>query len=196
MLPRPRHLATAGLSFFLRYNCWVIRWQDLDPAKVERAVQALVRRLHPLASSIDGAGGDRGRDVIWHSPDGLVIFEIKSYTRRLTNSAKRKIATSLRNAAAHRPVRWCLIVPLNPSPAELTWFDELRRRYPDCALEWRGRDWLDAQFAEHEDLRRLVEGSTTPRSDRRCCLASPRPGRRGGSALAPGFGTPRPRSAR
>jgi hypothetical protein len=184
------------LSFFLRYNCWVIRWQDLDPAKVERAVQALVRRLHPLASSIDGAGGDRGRDVIWHSPDGLVIFEIKSYTRRLTNSAKRKIATSLRNAAAHRPVRWCLIVPLNPSPAELTWFDELRRRYPDCALEWRGRDWLDAQFAEHEDLRRLVEGSTTPRSDRRCCLASPRPGRRGGSALAPGFGTPRPRSAR
>jgi hypothetical protein len=137
----------------------VIRWQDLDPARIERAVQALIRRLHPFAQSIDGTGGDDGRDLIWRSPEGLVIFEIKSYTGRLSNSAKPKIATSLRKAAAHRPVRWCLILPLNQSPAELTWFDELRGRYPECELEWRGRDWLDSQFAKHEDLRRFVEGS-------------------------------------
>lgn len=137
----------------------MIRWQDLDPAKVERAVKALLRRQHPMAQGVDGSGGDDGRDTFWHSPDGLVIFEAKSYTARLTNSAKRKIKASLANAAKHRPVRWCLIMPRDHSPGEEVWFEGLRQEYPDIVLEWRGRDWLDEQFAAHEDLRRMVEGS-------------------------------------
>lgn len=136
----------------------MIRWQDKDPATVERAVQALVRRLYPEASSIDGSGGDDGQDLIWRSPDGLVIFEVKSYTERLKNNQKAKIAGSLRRASAHGPVRWCLIVPRNHTPAELSWFDGLRDKDPNIELEWRGRDYLDENFAAHEDLTRLVEG--------------------------------------
>jgi hypothetical protein len=137
----------------------MIRWEGLDPARVERAIKMLVRRLHPTAQGIDGTGGDGGRDVRWDSPEGLVIFEIKSYSARLTNSQKRKIKASLTNAATHRPIRWVLVVPLDPSPAEESWFDGLRQEFASIALEWRGRDWLDEQFAAHADLRRYVEGS-------------------------------------
>ncbi len=138
---------------------FMIRWQDLDPLTVERAIKLLIRRLHPTAQGIDGAGGDGGRDIRWDSAEGLVIFEAKSYPTRLLKSAKRKIEGSLTEAAAHGPVRWVLVIPLDPTPAEESWFDDLRAKFPGIALEWRGRDWLDGHFAEHADLRRYVEGS-------------------------------------
>jgi hypothetical protein len=137
----------------------MIRWEALDPAKTERAAKLLIRRLHPTAQGIDGAGGDDGRDIRWDGPDGLVIFEVKSYSDRLTTAQTRKIKGSLTNAAAHSPVRWVLVMPLDPSPAEESCFDGLRREHPEITLEWRGRDWLDGQFAQHADLRRYVEGS-------------------------------------
>ncbi len=139
----------------------MIRWQkNLDPATVERAIKVLIRRLQPTAQGIDGAGGDDGRDIRWDTPEGLVIFfEVKSYTARLTKSAKGKIQGSLTRAATHGPVRWVLVIPLDPTPAEESWFDDLRAKFPEMALEWRGRDWLDGHFAEHADLRRYIEGS-------------------------------------
>lgn len=109
----------------------MIRWEGLDPARVERAVKLLLRRLHPDAQGIDGAGGDDGRDIQGTGPDGLVIFEVKSYASRLTGSQKRKIRRSLAKAAAHSPVRWVVVVPLDPSPAEQSWFDGPRTRCGD-----------------------------------------------------------------
>lgn len=135
-----------------------MNWGRLDPGAVERAVKLLIRRLHPTAQGVDGAGGDDGQDIRWESPEGLVIFEVKSHTDRLTSSRKRGITRSLAKAATHHPVRWCLILPLDPSPAEVAWFDALRAKFSNIELEWRGRDWLDAQFAAHQDLRRYVEG--------------------------------------
>lgn len=136
----------------------MIRWQDLDPERIERAVKMLIRELHPAAQGIDGAGGDDGRDIRWDSPEGLVIFEVKSFTDRLHPARRRQITASLERAAVHNPVRWVLIMPLDPSPREERWFDSLRSRFPDIALEWRGRDWLDGQFGQHAQLRRYVEG--------------------------------------
>lgn len=136
----------------------MIRWSDLDPYRVERAIKMLIRRLHPDAQGIDGSGGDNGRDIRWDSPDGLVIFEVKSYTARLTPTQRRDIATSLRTAAAHQPKRWVLILPLEPSPKEESWFDGLRDTHPAITLEWRGRDWLDGEFADREQFIRYVEG--------------------------------------
>jgi hypothetical protein len=72
----------------------MIRWDGLDPAKIERSVKMLIRRLHPAVQGIDGTGGDGGRDIRWDGPDGLVIFEVKSYTARLSTGQKRKSRTS------------------------------------------------------------------------------------------------------
>lgn len=67
----------------------------------------LVRELYPRAQGIDGRGGDGGRDIVWSSPDGLVIFEVKSHTDRLTRGQKNEIER-LHNAvttARRRPGR-------------------------------------------------------------------------------------------
>lgn len=137
----------------------MIRWQDLDPARVERAVKLLIRGLYPNAQAIDGSGGDDGRDIRWDASEGLVIFEVKSYAVRLTSKQKSDIRASLTKAARHVPVRWALILPLDPSPAEEQWFDRLRNEFADIRLQWYGRDWLDYQFAHDEALRRYVEGT-------------------------------------
>ncbi|WP_173100613.1 hypothetical protein [Actinomadura verrucosospora] len=136
----------------------MIHWKDLDPAKVERSIKILLRELHPDAQGIDGAGGDDGQDVRWESPDGLVIFEIKSFTSRLTNTQKRQIKRSLKQAKHHNPDRWILIVPLDPTPSERTWFNGINEEATTPALEWRGLDWLEGQFASREHLIRYVEG--------------------------------------
>lgn len=135
-----------------------IRWAGLDPATVERAIKALILELHPGVRPIDGAGGDGGRDVRWDSPDGLVIFEIKSYADRLKPTQKSKIKKSLGNAVAHCPIRWVLVLPLDHSPSEEKWFDDLQRDHPDIILDWLGSSWLDLEFGKREHLRRMVEG--------------------------------------
>lgn len=137
-----------------------IRWQDLDPNKVERAIKSLILEMHDGARPIDGSGGDGGRDLRWDSPDGLVIFEIKSYVDRLGTPQRRNIKDSLRTASQHRPARWVLVLPLDHSPAEEKWFDQLGTEYPDTDLVWYGRTWLDVEFSKREYLRRMVEGDS------------------------------------
>ncbi|MDA2811840.1 hypothetical protein O4J56_14450 [Nocardiopsis sp. RSe5-2] len=137
----------------------MINWSNLDPARIERAVKILIRRLHPSAQGVDGSGGDDGKDIFLDTPEGLTIFEIKSFSKRLTSQQKSQIKKSLKNASTHHPKCWILIQPLDPSPKEIVWFNNLRKLHKDIILEWRGRDWLDGQFSLHEDIRRYVEGS-------------------------------------
>lgn len=128
-----------------------VRWEDLDPQKYEDAVSVLLSRLNPLILRIDGRGGDGGREAQFHSDDGLVIYEMKSFPRRLTSSQKSQIKKSLARAAGLSPSRWFLVVALDPSPAELTWFEDLGKSV-DFPIDWRGRTWLDAMMAEHPSV--------------------------------------------
>jgi hypothetical protein len=128
----------------------VLDWAEFDADKVERIAQLLVREACG-ATSIDGSGGDLAQDLRHDGPDGLTIFEVKSFTKRLTGSQKRQIVGSLSRAVElHRPYRWVLVIPLNPSPAELSWFNGLRSKFPDVELAWYGRDWLDGTIAGRE----------------------------------------------
>lgn len=138
----------------------MIQWKSVaeDPARFERAVKMLLRRLHPTAQGMDGSGGDGGVDVWLRTDLGPVIFEVKSFTTRLTSSRRRQIEKSLATAAKHQPIAWKLILPLEHTPPEKAWFDGLQAKYPTILLVWHGVDWLDEQFAQHDDLRRYVEG--------------------------------------
>lgn len=137
----------------------MIHWEGKDPATVERAIKMLLRTLHSV-ESIDGSGGDAGQDVRYVDPNGhLTIFEVKSFTDQLKPARRNQIAKSLKNAAAHKPKRWVLVIPKDQTPSERDWFtNELPTLAPGVSLEWRGRDWLDGQFAQHEDLVAMVEG--------------------------------------
>ncbi len=144
----------------------MIDWEQ-DPKRTERGIQMLLRRLYPGLRSLDGAGGDGGRDAQLVTPDGLTVFEIKSFGR-LDSSRRRQVKRSLRTAVTSTPhmTRWVLVLPLNRTPtrpgrrgSEEAWFDDdLVACAPGVDLEWRGLDWLDTQVAENMDVQRYIEG--------------------------------------
>ena len=134
-----------------------VRWEDLERTPLyEDVVSVLISRLHPDAERIDGVGGDGGRDVQLRTPQQLDLFELKSFTGRMTSRSpnrRRQVEDSLRTAAGLQPDSWSLVVPIDPNPQELTWFDGLRRQYP-FPLRWYGRTWLDDQMAAFPDIHR------------------------------------------
>ena len=138
----------------------MIAYEDLDPARIERAAKMLITDLYPSAESIDGSGGDDAQDLRSSSPDGLVIFEVKSFTRRLTPAQRRQIKASLLRAVElHSPAKWVLVVPLDHSPKEREWFHiYLAGLAPEASIEWWGRAWFDRELAKRGDLVNFIEG--------------------------------------
>ena len=125
-------------------------------------VSVLLSRLHPDAQRIDGKGGDGGRDVqIARRQDGQITaaFELKSFTDRMTAGRRQQVANSLKRAAALKPTRWALVVPIDPTPKEEEWFRRLGTTY--CfETEWFGKTWLDEKISAFPDIRRyFLEGA-------------------------------------
>lgn len=117
-------------------------------------VSVLIKRLHPGAERIDGSGGDEGRDVQVPTQDGLIVYQLKSFTDRLRlGGRKRQITSSLSNAAKHEPASWNLVVPLDHTLDEFRWFKATTDKY-DFPCEWLGRTWLDSQMAQRPDIAR------------------------------------------
>ncbi len=139
-----------------------IRWDDLEPRKYEDMVSVLLSRLHPDAQHIDGKGGDGGRDVQIVSQQEAQIneaFELKSFTGRMNKHRRRQVSNSLKRAATLEPARWTLVVPIDPTPAELDWFRKLGTGYR-FPIKWRGKTWLDEKMSAFPDIRRYyVEGA-------------------------------------
>ncbi|SDS69082.1 hypothetical protein SAMN04488570_2455 [Nocardioides scoriae] len=146
----------------------MIRWESLDPERLERGIQLLLKRLHPGLVSLDGAGGDGGRDAQLTTTDGLTVFEIKSFGR-LDASRRRQVQRSLAKAHASTPTmtRWVLVIPMRMTPirpggksSEQAWFTEtLPRHAPGVELDWWGQDWLDDQLVGDVDVQRYIEGA-------------------------------------
>lgn len=132
-----------------------VRWEDFEPRGYEEMVAVLLSRLHPAAQRIDGSGGDGGRDVQIVDRDGQLVhaFELKSFTGRMPTKRRKQVVRSLKRAAALRPLRWTLVVPIDPTPREVEWFDKQRENH-DFPLEWLGKTWLDEKMSEFPDIRR------------------------------------------
>ena len=139
-----------------------IRWNDpATQAQYEDMVSVLIKRVHPDAERIDGSGGDGGRDVQVPTEDGLVIYELKSFTGRLsTGGRKSQVSKSLTRAAKHEPSQWFLVVPIDPTPGELDWLKEQMQSH---GLDggWYGQNWLDSEMAMRPDIPRyFLEGQS------------------------------------
>lgn len=140
------------------------RWQDLAPMEVQRVVAGLLVRIHPDAYAIDGSGGDDGADVVAPVKGGVHVFEVKSFTSRLTRGQKQQIKKSLTRARDSRPdmTSWTLAVPLDPSPAEERWFYSELPQLVNVSLNWMGLTQLEAALAEHPHIaREFWPGSAT-----------------------------------
>ncbi len=137
-----------------------VRWSDLDPSTYEDAVAVLISRLHPHVQRIDGSGGDGGRDVWVPVGGGFEIYELKSFTGRLTDARRAQVKRSLERATANSPVAWHLLVPIDPTPGELAWFNKLTESY-SFPCDWLGLTWLDGKMAEFPDIARyFFEGAS------------------------------------
>lgn len=130
-----------------------VRWEDLDPGTYEDMVAVLVSRLYPESQRIDGSGGDGGRDVVVPTENGLVVFELKSFTGRMNSSRRRQVEASLRRASEHEPVEWFLVVPIDPNPGELDWFTRVAEGY-GFVCRWLGKCWLDGEMAAKPEIAR------------------------------------------
>ena len=139
-----------------------IRWDELGSQKYEDMVSVLLSRLHPDAQRIDGKGGDDGRDVqIVDERHGSIshAFELKSFTGRMTSVRRRQVVRSLTRAANLEPEQWTLVVPIDPTPNELSWFRKIGMDYP-FPMNWLGKTWLDEKMAAFADIRRyFLEGA-------------------------------------
>lgn len=136
------------------------RWDEVDSSTYEDMIAVLISKLHPTSRRVDGSGGDGGRDVHLRLGNGLEIFELKGFTGRLKGARRTQVKRSLGRAAEHHPAAWHLVVPIDPTPAEERWFEELTRSRP-FSCDWLGKTWLDAQMAAHRDVPRyFLEGSS------------------------------------
>jgi len=107
---------------------------------------------------VDGSGGDGGRDCYFSDDHGTDAYELKSFTGRMTQSRRRQVKRSLARAMERAPRAWTLIVPINPTPAEQTWFESLQTDV-SASLEWKDRTWLEEKLAQHPDIIRYFSGA-------------------------------------
>ncbi|MCM1967960.1 hypothetical protein [Streptomyces sp. G1] len=130
-----------------------VSWPD-DAQAYEQAIAVLLSSMHPQVMRIDGVGGDGGRDAQLIDTDGLHVFEMKSFTGRMTKGRRNKVEASLSRAALLEPISWDVIVPIDLNPAEEAWFVGMQGRYP-FPLAWRGATWIKARLTEHPAVRRF-----------------------------------------
>lgn len=131
-----------------------VEWDRLaSPRLYEDMVSTLLSIQHPDAVRTDGSGGDLGRDVHFAGPDGLEIFELKSFTGRVNQSRRRQVKSSFERAMALSPAAWSLVVPIDPTDAEQTWFAKLTEG-SSANCRWIGRTQLDAGMAAHPSVPR------------------------------------------
>ncbi len=130
-----------------------VPWSDVDRDTYEDMVAVLISRLHPNAQRIDGSGGDGGRDVQVPLDSGLEIYQLKSHTGRMAKKQREQVKDSLKSAKEYRPTAWYLVVPIDPTPGEEDWFNELTARCP-FPCKWIGKTWLDSRMAAMPDIYR------------------------------------------
>jgi hypothetical protein len=138
-----------------------IDWVEVcaNPDDYEKLVKLLLQRLYEDGEVIDGRGGDGGREFQIRVSDGVIFFEAKSFTGRLTpRNPKRRaqVERSLASTARNNPMAWRLVVPIDHNQSELEWFDGLRAGAFPFIDRWHGQTWLEEQLARHPDLVRYA----------------------------------------
>lgn len=153
-----------NLSHRVRYvqTVTAIRWLDLNGKTFEDMNACLLSHLNPKVRRIDGSGGDGGRDCQFDAPGGLHAYQIKHFLGgRMGKAQRQQVIDSLKTVLKLNPVAWELIVPFDHTPSELEWFEGLPRKLGlPFPIEWRGKTWLDLQFAQRRFIYDYFEGTT------------------------------------
>ncbi len=114
----------------------------------------LVMKLHPDAKPVQGSGGDDGVDTflgVFHAK--VDVFQHKFFLETLGKGQRQQVKRSLDAALlSHHVGAWTLMLPKDLTPAELTWFDELRKAHPGVKLDWWGKTKIQQLLAESPEI--------------------------------------------
>jgi hypothetical protein len=137
-----------------------IQWTRLSGKTFEDMVACLLSHQNPDIRRIDGSGGDGGRDCQFDALDGLHAYEMKGFPGgRMGKAQRRQVARSLATARLLNPVEWVLIVPIDHTEGEKAWFEKLGDGLP-FPIHWRGKMWLDLEFAQRPFIANYYLGDT------------------------------------
>ena len=137
-----------------------VAWTTYDGADIEHVVAMMLCRENPSAQVIRPASGDGGIDikVPTETPGPFDVYQVKKFATNLTDGQKTQIKKSLArlkktvDSEEHFSVRnWYLTMPLDPTPGNVTWFDEMTAGY-DWNSEWRGFNFVDGLAGTYPEL--------------------------------------------
>jgi hypothetical protein len=128
-----------------------VEWDKLSSQTYEDMVTVLLSRIHPESQRVDGAGGDGGRDLYFDTPSGRYVFQLKSFTGRMSAVRRRQVSRSLESSARFQLAEWALVVPMDPTPGELKWFESLQERF-QFPLIWHGITWLNSEVSSRPEI--------------------------------------------
>jgi hypothetical protein len=131
-----------------------IIWSDLSsPTKYEDMVSVLLSVLDQRVIRVDGSGGDGGKDVYFPAPEGLLVYELKSFTGRFTKNRENQVKRSFAKARTLEPKSWTLVCPIDLTNSERARFEKVTAG-AEFECQWFGKTWLDARMAEHPEVAR------------------------------------------
>ena len=136
-----------------------VEWARLNGDDVEHVVAVMIAREQPTARRIRPSRGDRGLDVVVPRPDlsGVDVYQVKSFALNLGTNEKRQIAKSFNRVVSHAAesglsiANWYLVLPLDPTPENTEWFDDLTTGAAFGAA-WRGLIYVDGLAAKYPDV--------------------------------------------
>jgi len=121
----------------------------------ERNFEELISQLLILeknARPIEGSGGDEAVDCFTFSEEGgKDVYQVKYFLKRLTNSQRNQIGRSFKKAVDKHVVKnWILCIPINHTPSELKWFENLSDG--SVRLEWWGETKIRTLLSKFPDV--------------------------------------------
>lgn len=145
-----------------------VPWSTLSGEAVEDFVSQilLLRHANKPGNRIRPSKGDKGMDVRIREAGGLAVYQVKRYATTLSSSQRSKIKSSFERfvnevAAREAVVRWELVMPLDPTPENIEWFESLTDKHPfEC--RWTGLSELDSYAAENSVLVEYHFGDPEP----------------------------------
>lgn len=135
-----------------------VPWTTYEGQDVERVIAVMLCSENPSVVSVRPGRGDGGLDVI--VPEGTDkhdVYQVKKFAANLTAGQKTQIEESFERVlrtveAGHIEIsNWYLTMPLDPTPGNRTWFNEMTADAPfNCG--WRGLVFCERLVTDHENV--------------------------------------------
>lgn len=143
-----------------------IDWNGLGRERFDRTVEALILTAYDEQWSItvtNGRGGDGGIDIRGERSGVLWIWQLKYFPGGFSSTHRQRrqqIKRSFESAMKHKPHKWTLVVPQNPTNHEIEFVRELRRNTDhQVEIDIWGQARLDSLISKYPTIHRHLADS-------------------------------------